>query len=76
MFSLTREVNAASDGAYGSPRVHATLRLEHDRFVSRKRIERLMRIAGLQGADRRKHSRSGGSGGLPRGACGAGPGAT
>ena len=41
-------VHLASRGRYGSPRVHAQLRLEGWR-CSRGRVERLMRAAGLQG---------------------------
>ena len=48
-----RAVHAASKGRYGSPRVHAMLRREGIR-VGRKRVERLMRSAGLQGAHRRR----------------------
>ncbi|MFJ9777652.1 IS3 family transposase [Kitasatospora sp. NPDC101157] len=43
-----REVHAESGGIYGSPRVHATLKREGV-HVGRKRVERLMREAGLQG---------------------------
>jgi hypothetical protein len=43
------DIHARSGGTYGSPRVHATLRRRGVR-VSRKRVERLMRQAGLQGA--------------------------
>jgi putative transposase len=44
-----RRVHAESDGTYGSRRVHAELRREgHE--VNRKRIERLMRLEGIQGA--------------------------
>jgi transposase InsO family protein len=42
-----------SGGTYGSPKVHAQLRREGIR-TSRKRVERLMRQAGLQGAFKRK----------------------
>jgi putative transposase len=48
-----RQVHAASKGRYGSPRVHAMLRRQGIR-VGRKRVERLMRSAGLQGAHRRR----------------------
>ena len=40
--------------SYGSPRVHAELRLGQDVRCSRKRVERLMREAGIQGIYRRK----------------------
>jgi putative transposase len=52
-----QRIHAASDGTYGSPKVHAQLRREGIR-VSRKRVERLMRQAGLQGAFLRKRRRS------------------
>ena len=42
-------MHAESDGTYGSRRVHAELRREgHE--VNHKRIERLMRVEGIQGA--------------------------
>ena len=41
--------------SYGSPRVHAELRLGLDTFCSRKRVERLMRQAGIAGIYRRRH---------------------
>ena len=44
-----KAIHAASDGTYGAPRVHAELRLEHGIAVGRKRVERLMARAGLQG---------------------------
>jgi putative transposase len=52
-----QRIHQDSDGTYGSPKVHAQLRREGIR-TSRKRVERLMREAGLQGAFMRKHRRS------------------
>lgn len=43
---------------YGSPRVHAELALEHDIRVGVKRVERLMRRAGLSGLIRRRRGRT------------------
>lgn len=51
-----RAVHARSRGTYGAPRVHAQLRRGGTR-VSRKRVERLMRAHGLQGAFARKRWR-------------------
>jgi putative transposase len=48
-----RTIHASSRQAYGSPRVHAQLRAEGIRH-SRKRVERLMRDAGLTGASQRR----------------------
>lgn len=48
---------AGSRGSYGAPRVHAQLRREGVR-VSRKRVERLMCEAGLQGRPRRRRRRA------------------
>ena len=48
------DIHAASRRSYGSPRVHAELRLGQDTFCSRKRIERLMAQAGIEGIYRRK----------------------
>jgi putative transposase len=48
-----RTIHASSRQTYGAPRVHAQLRAEGVRH-SRKRIERLMREAGLAGASRRR----------------------
>ena len=51
------DVHTLSGGTYGSPRVHQILRRRGVR-VSRKRVERLMRQAGLQGAFLRKKWRA------------------
>jgi hypothetical protein len=48
-----RQIHASSKGRYGSPRVHAMLRRQGIR-VGEKRVARLMRAAGLQGAHRRR----------------------
>jgi putative transposase len=48
------EIHAHSRGTYGSPRVHAELRLGREIRVGRKRVERLMRAEGLQGVTRRR----------------------
>ena len=44
-----KEIHAVSDCTYGVRRVHAELRLEHGIRVGRKRVERLMRAAGISG---------------------------
>ena len=48
-----RSIHEQSRGTYGAPRVHAELAASGTR-VSRKRVARLMREAGLQGASRRR----------------------
>ena len=53
-----RSIHKAHRGVYGSPRIHADLRLAHDIRVGRKRVERLMRQAGISGMVRRKRGRT------------------
>ena len=48
------EIHTASRGTYGAPRVHAELRLGLGLHCGRKRVERLMRAAGLTGVHRRR----------------------
>ena len=53
-----REIHAANRGVYGAPRIHAELRIVHGINVGRKRVERLMREAGISGLLRRKRGRT------------------
>ncbi len=48
-----RTIHAASHSTYGAPRVHAELQAEGT-AVARKRVARLMRVAGLRGVSRRR----------------------
>ena len=48
-----RSIHECSHGTYGAPRIHAELVGSGTR-ISRKRVARLMRKAGLQGASRRR----------------------
>jgi putative transposase len=48
------DIHKQSRRSYGSPRVHADLRLGQNIRCSRKRVERLMRVVGVQGVYRRK----------------------
>lgn len=50
-----RAVNVASRGTYGSPRIWAELR-EEGILVGRKRVERLMALAGIEGAHMRRRA--------------------
>ena len=52
-----RAIHKASRGTYGVPRVHAELH-RRDCRVSRKRVARLMREAGLAGVSRRRGTRT------------------
>ena len=51
-----KAIHARSRGTYGSPRVWAELRHGMGIRVGRKRVERLMRLAGITGIYRRKAS--------------------
>jgi putative transposase len=53
-----KPIHSASDGTYGARRVHAELRLEHGIRVGRKRVERLMKAAGISGVLPRKRRRT------------------
>ena len=52
-----REIHQRSRGTYGAPRIHAELAAEGTQ-VSRKRVARVMREAGLAGVSRRKGPRT------------------
>ena len=52
------EIHSGSMKTYGSPRVHAELRLEDGIHVGRKRVERLMRRAGLSGQITRRRGKT------------------
>ena len=49
-----KQIHERSRGVYGSPRIHAELRLEHDIRVGEKRVARLMQAAGITGVRPRK----------------------
>lgn len=53
-----RQIFAESAETYGSPRVHAELRLGHDVRVGEKRVARLMRQAGLVAVSSKKRKGS------------------
>lgn len=53
-----KQIHEANRGVYGAPRIHAELRLAHGVRVSRKRVERLMRTAGISGLVPRKRGRT------------------
>ncbi len=48
-------IHRRSRGTYGSPNIHAELADDHGIRVSRKRVARLMRAAGLKGATLRRY---------------------
>jgi putative transposase len=49
-----KQIHHASRGVYGSPRIHAELRLEQGIWVGRKRVARLMKAAAISGIRPRK----------------------
>ena len=53
-----KQIHAASDGTYGSRRIHAGLRLGHQIHGGRTRVERLMKAAGISGVAARKRRRT------------------
>ena len=53
LYAQITQVHQASDATYEVPRVHAQLRHQGLR-VNLKRVERLMRVLGLQGVSRRR----------------------
>lgn len=54
LLKTIRQIHSGSRGTYGSPRVHAELRLGLDIRCGRKRVERLMARAGICGVHHRK----------------------
>ncbi len=52
-----RQIHKKSKQTYGSRRIHAELRLEHDIRVGKKRVERLMADHGLSGSPLRPRAR-------------------
>lgn len=53
-----REIHTDNRGVYGSPRIHAELRLADGVRIARKRVERLMRQADISGLTLRKKGRT------------------
>jgi len=54
LLKVIRRIHEESRFSYGAPRVHAELTLGLGEPVNRKRVERLMREAGIQGIYRRR----------------------
>jgi putative transposase len=58
---LTEKIGAIHEAkrkVYGAPRIHAELRMAHGVRVGRKRVERLMRSAGISGLVPKKRGRT------------------
>ena len=53
-----KEIHAANRRVYGAPRIHAELRMARGVRVSPKRVERLMRAAGISGLVPRKRGQT------------------
>jgi putative transposase len=53
-----KQIHRDRRGVYGARRVHAELRLAHGVHVGKKRVERLMRQAGLSGLVRRRRGKT------------------
>jgi putative transposase len=53
LMAKIRQIHSESRATYGVPRIHAEL-IDDGEHVGRKRVERLMRQAGLEGVSRRK----------------------
>ena len=53
-----KQIHEAGRRVYGAPRIHAELRMGHGIRVGRKRVERLMRAAGISGLAPRKRGRT------------------
>ncbi|WP_055483808.1 IS3 family transposase [Sphaerimonospora mesophila] len=58
LMKMIHRIHGESRGSYGSPRIHAELTLGLGEKVNHKRVERLMRVAGLQGVYRRRGRRN------------------
>jgi putative transposase len=55
LLALIHQIHEGSyEGTYGAPRIHMELRDTYGIRVGRKRVERLMRRAGLQGVQKRR----------------------
>jgi putative transposase len=55
---LIREISERARGVYGARRIHAELRHAHGIRIARKRVERLMREAGISGLVTKKRRRT------------------
>jgi putative transposase len=53
-----KEIHADNRQVYGSPRIHAELRMAHGIRVGRKRVERLMRQAEISGLVNKKRGKT------------------